>query len=181
MTRWWIARERDVTHLQFPAWGYANSFQGDSPSILARHNTDRRRSEDKMPDANYLQVRNFLLVLPFMSVQTQCPVAFTSRILGGKWKARIVWALIRRETLRFSEIRRACPPISDRILSKELKELEGCGLIVRREYSTIPPKTEYSLTALGQTLRPAMAAMAAWGTEHRSTISDLLENGTGHE
>ncbi|WP_082751418.1 helix-turn-helix domain-containing protein [Burkholderia sp. MSMB1459WGS] len=106
-----------------------------------------------------------------MEASTQCPVAFTSRIMGGKWKARIVWALIRHEPLRFSEVRRACPPISDRILSKELKELEGWGLIARREYSTIPPRTEYSLTALGQTLGPVMAAMAAWGTEHRSTIA----------
>jgi DNA-binding HxlR family transcriptional regulator len=85
--------------------------------------------------------------------------------MGGKWKARIVWALIRHNILRFSEIRKACPPISDRILSKELKELEGWGLVSRREYPTIPPKTEYSLTALGQTLRPLMATMADWGTK----------------
>ena len=116
-----------------------------------------------------------------MKVPTRCPVAFTSRIMGGKWKARIIWALIRNEPLRFSDVRRACPPISDRILSKELKELEGCGLIARREYSTIPPKTEYSLTALGQTLRPVMAAMAAWGTEHRSIISDQIGADTVHE
>jgi len=99
-----------------------------------------------------------------MKAPTQCPVTFTSRVVGGKWKARIVWALLRNETLRFSELRRACPPISDRILSKELKELEGWGLISRREYSTIPPKTEYSLTIVGQTLRPVMLAMADWGT-----------------
>lgn len=99
-----------------------------------------------------------------MEAPTQCPVTFTSRVTGGRWKARIVWALLRNECLRFSEVRRACPPISDRILSKELKELEGWGLISRREYSTIPPKTEYGLTALGQTLRPVMQAMAEWGT-----------------
>jgi DNA-binding HxlR family transcriptional regulator len=100
-----------------------------------------------------------------MKAPTQCPVTFTSRVTGGRWKARIIWALLRNETLRFSDVRRACPPISDRILSKELKELEGWGLISRREYSTIPPKTEYSLTALGQTLRPVMEAMADWGTK----------------
>jgi DNA-binding HxlR family transcriptional regulator len=105
-----------------------------------------------------------------MKVPTQCPVAFTSRIMGGRWKARIVWALIRNESLRFSEIRRACPPISDRILSKELKELDGWGLIAREEHSAIPPKTEYRLTELGLTLRPVMAAMAEWGLEHRSAI-----------
>ena len=72
--------------------------------------------------------------------------------------------------LRFSDLRRACPPISDRILSKELKELEAWGLISRKEYAVVPPRTEYRLTALGQTLKPVMAAMADWGLTHRSTI-----------
>jgi DNA-binding HxlR family transcriptional regulator len=107
-----------------------------------------------------------------MQFATKCPVAFTSRILGGKWKARIVWALVRTEPLRFSEVRRACPPVSDRILTKELRELEEWGLISRRQYPVIPPKTEYRLTALGNTLRPVMASMAEWGHEHRSTITD---------
>jgi len=108
-----------------------------------------------------------------MKIQTQCPVTFTSRILGGKWKARIVWALVRNEPLRFSEIRRACPPVSDRILTKELRELAECGLISRVEYPVIPPKTEYSLTPLGHTLRPVMAAMADWGLSHRAEVADL--------
>jgi len=105
-----------------------------------------------------------------MKFPTQCPVAFTTRIMGGKWKARIVWALTRNEVLRFSELRRSCPPISDRILSKELKELEGWGLVSRTEYRVVPPRTEYRLTALGRTLEPVMAAMADWGLTHRSKI-----------
>lgn len=113
-----------------------------------------------------------------MKFASTCPVAFTSRILGGKWKARIVWALIRNEPLRFSEIRRECPPISDRILTKELRELEQCGLISRVEYPVIPPKTEYSLTPLGQTLRPVMSAMADWGLANRSKVTDLPESTT---
>jgi DNA-binding HxlR family transcriptional regulator len=99
-----------------------------------------------------------------MEALPQCPVTFTSRITGGRWKARIVWALLRRKVLRYSEIRKACPPISDRILSKELKELECWGVIWRKEYGTIPPKTEYGLTEVGETLRPVMLAMADWGT-----------------
>jgi DNA-binding HxlR family transcriptional regulator len=102
-------------------------------------------------------------------------VAFTSRILGGKWKARIVWALVRDEPQRFSALRRACPPVSDRILTKELRELEKWGLISRREYPVIPPRTEYSLTELGNTLRPVMAAMADWGLGHRSAVSSALD------
>ena len=108
---------------------------------------------------------------------TPCPVALTSRVMGGKWKARMVWALIRTEPLRYSQIRAACSPISDRILSKELKELEELGLISRKEYPVVPPKTEYKLTALGRTLEPVMAAMADWGTSHRAKIVDAAENG----
>lgn len=115
------------------------------------------------PSANPSQVRNLLLVHAAMKAQRQCPVTFTSRITGGRWKAKIVWVLLRNESLRYSEVRKACPPISDRILSKELKELESWGMISRREYSTIPPKTDYSLTALGHTLRPVLEAMAEWG------------------
>lgn len=102
-----------------------------------------------------------------MPTDTRCPVTITNRIIGGKWKARIIWALTREGVLRFSEIRRACPPISDRILSKELKELEISRIIARKEFDVVPPKTEYSLTPLGHTLRPIMAAMATWGKEQR--------------
>jgi DNA-binding HxlR family transcriptional regulator len=109
-----------------------------------------------------------------MTNTTACPVAFTTRILGGKWKPRIIWALIRGDRLRYSELRRACPPISDRILSKELKELEAWRLIARRDFLTVPPKTEYRLTVLGETLRPVMAAMANWGLAQRDTIADPI-------
>jgi DNA-binding HxlR family transcriptional regulator len=103
---------------------------------------------------------------------SKCPVAFTSRILGGRWKARIIWALVQKGTLRFSEIRAACPPISDRILSLELKELAAWGFIDRKEYPVIPPKTEYRLSSAGQTLKPVMAAMAEWGLANRDSVSD---------
>lgn len=105
-----------------------------------------------------------------MNAPPQCPVTFTSRVVGGRWKAKIVWALLQHESLRFSDVRRACPPISDRILSKELNELEDWGLILRRESSAVPLKVDYSLTALGQTLRPLMAAMAEWGEKTQAAI-----------
>ena len=98
-----------------------------------------------------------------MKAALQCPVTFASRVVGGRWKAKIIWALLREDTLRFSAIRRACPPVSDRMLSKELKDLEGWGLVTRREYPTVPPRTEYSLTAAGLTLRPVLTSMADWG------------------
>lgn len=113
-----------------------------------------------------------------MEFSNPCPVAFTTQVMGGRWKARIVWALIRQQPLRFSELRRSCPPISDRILSKELKELEEWGLLSRREYPVVPPKTEYSLTPLGRTLEPLMAAMADWGLANRQAILRSDEPGS---
>ena len=102
-----------------------------------------------------------------------CPVAFATRVIGGKWKPRIVWALLRTERVRFSALRRACPPISDRILSRELKELEAAGLIRREQRPFLPPHTEYGLTDLGLTLRPMMAAMADWARQSRTTIETV--------
>lgn len=83
-----------------------------------------------------------------------------------------MWALIREEPLRFSAIRRACPPVSDRILTKELRELEEWGLLSRKEYPVVPPKTEYSLTSLGNSLRPLIASMAEWSLTHRAQIEE---------
>ena len=116
-----------------------------------------------------------------MTTETRCPVTLTSRVLGGKWKARIVWALVRHDTLRFSEIRRSCVPISDRILSKELKDLEGWGLVQRQAHPVVPPRTDYRLTILGQTLRPVMAAMAAWGNAHGPILPGPAGGGSGVE
>jgi DNA-binding HxlR family transcriptional regulator len=115
-----------------------------------------------------------------MKPPTPCPVAFTNLIMGGKWKPRIVWALTRNDDLRFSDLRRACPPISDRILSKELKELQVWGLIARKEYPVVPPHTEYRLTALGRTLEPVMAAMADWGLKRRAQVM-LVAEGVAEE
>ena len=111
-----------------------------------------------------------------MEFPNPCPVAFTSKILGGRWKPRIVWALVRNEPLRFSAVRRECPPVSDRILTKELRELEAWGILSRKEYPVIPPKTEYRLTELGNTLRPIMSAMADWGFAHKASIVEAPDS-----
>ncbi len=110
----------------------------------------------------------------------QCPVIFASRILGGRWTAKIVHLLLRNEKLRYSELRRGCVPISDRILSLELKELQSRGLVVRHDHGTIPPRTEYSLTELGQTLRPLVEAMASWGKDVQAKLGSA-EAANEHE
>jgi DNA-binding HxlR family transcriptional regulator len=137
--------------------------RSDVTQIAFMHHSPVWIGRKKHQAVSCLQARIFLLVLTVMTAQRQCPVTFTSSITGGRWKPKIIWTLLRSEPQRYSALRRACPPISDRILSKELKELESCGLVSRREHAIIPPRTEYSLTALGHTLRPILEAMAEWG------------------
>ena len=102
----------------------------------------------------------------------QCPVALTARVMSGKWKPRILYVLLQNEKLRFSELRRECPPISDRMLSLELKELEEWGLIDKEVFPVVPPKTEYTMTTYGRTLDPVMKAMADWAKTMNTTKAE---------
>ena len=83
-----------------------------------------------------------------------CPVEATIALIGGKDK-----------TLRYSEIHRLVPKATDKMLAQQLRELESDGLINRKVYPVVPPKTEYSLTSLGESIIPVLSAMCDWGTE----------------
>ena len=93
-----------------------------------------------------------------------CPVEAAMDVIGGKYKALIVYELM-SGTKRYHEIGRAVPQATPRMLSKQLKELEEDGVINRMMYPVVPPKTEYSLTETGQTLVPIVDALCKWG-EH---------------
>jgi len=86
-------------------------------------------------------------------------------VIGGKWKPLIIWFL-RKRVLRFSELRRAIPGITDVMLTKQLRELEQDGIIRRKVYTQVPPKVEYSLTPLGMTVIPLLNALCDWAIEH---------------
>lgn len=94
-----------------------------------------------------------------------CPVELTLGTLQGKWKILILWHL-RDATLRYSELRRALPKVTHKMLSQQLRELEADGLIHREVYPVVPPKTEYSLTSEGRTLIPVLTAMQQWGLRY---------------
>lgn len=94
-----------------------------------------------------------------------CPVEATLEIIGGKWKGVILYHL-QSETLRFSELKRATGNITQRTLTKQLRELEADGLVKRKVYPVVPPKVEYSLTEKGQTLGPVIHALEEWGREN---------------
>ena len=93
---------------------------------------------------------------------TKCPVEVTLGLVGGKWKSLVIWHLCGR-TLRFSELSRAMPGVTAKMLTMQLRELETSGLVKRTIYAEVPPRVEYSLTSTGQSLRPILEAMYAWG------------------
>ncbi|MDD5023763.1 MAG: helix-turn-helix domain-containing protein [Methanoregula sp.] len=94
-----------------------------------------------------------------------CPVEGTLDVIGGKWKPLIIWFL-RKRVLRFSDLRRSIPGITDVMLTKQLRELEEDGVIKRKVYNQVPPKVEYSLTPLGMTIIPLLDALCDWAIEH---------------
>jgi DNA-binding HxlR family transcriptional regulator len=94
-----------------------------------------------------------------------CPVEATIDIIGGKWKLWIIWCL-RDSVLRFSELQKEMPGVSPKVLTKQLRELEGRGIVLRKIYPEIPPKVEYSLTPLGRTTIPIVDALCEWGKEY---------------
>ena len=97
----------------------------------------------------------------------ECPVAATLEVIGGKWKPLILFHL-RDRPMRFSELRRMVPQATQKMLTQQLRDLERDGIIHRKVYAVIPPKVDYSLTDYGQTLKPLLALMCAWGSKHRS-------------
>ncbi|MFJ4192446.1 winged helix-turn-helix transcriptional regulator [Pseudomonas sp. NPDC089534] len=98
-----------------------------------------------------------------------CPVTFTVDVIGGKWKSLILFHLI-GGTRRFNELRRLMPEITQRMLTLQLRELETDRVINRVVYREVPPKVEYSLAPLGETLIPLITAMREWGAAHEETV-----------
>jgi len=94
-----------------------------------------------------------------------CPIAATLTYIGGRWKTIILYYLS-TDKRRFGEIAARIPPISRKVLSQQLKELERDGLIIREEYKEIPPRVEYSLSELGKSLSPIFREMSIWGKEN---------------
>ena len=94
-----------------------------------------------------------------------CPVEATLDLIGGKYKALILWHLSENK-LRFSELRKLVKSATPKMLTQQLRELEASKLIHREVYPVIPPKVEYSLTDTGRSLMPILVAMRDWGTEY---------------
>lgn len=94
-----------------------------------------------------------------------CPVELTLKIIGGKWRGLIIWSL-RKESKRYSEIKRCLNPVNDKSLSQCLKILVEQEIVVRKSYNQIPPKVEYSLTEKGKELLNVFDVMQTWGSKY---------------
>ena len=91
-----------------------------------------------------------------------CALDVTMDLVGGKWKTIVLWYL-RKDKLRFSELRKLIPGITEKMLSMQLRQLEQDGFVSRTVYPEVPPRVEYALTPHGRTLLPLLEEIAAWG------------------
>ena len=100
----------------------------------------------------------------------ECPVAVCVQLIGSKWKLLILRNLLTRPW-RFNELRKNLEGISQKVLTDSLRAMEQDGLITRTVYAEVPPRVEYSLTALGETIRPILNSMQQWGENYREQRS----------
>lgn len=94
-----------------------------------------------------------------------CPVSSTLKVFGGKWKPLILY-FISVDVNRFGQLQRMIPGCSKRMMTKQLRELEADGLINRKVFAEVPPKVIYSLTEMGESLRPIFRELSKWGREN---------------
>lgn len=100
-------------------------------------------------------------------IAEKCGVAYTVSLIGGRWKPSILWYLL-EGSLRYSELKKRMPEVSERMLVMQLRELEKDQLIKRAVYAEVPPRVEYTLTPLGRSMKQMLVGMEKWGTMHKS-------------
>ena len=98
-----------------------------------------------------------------------CPVSTTVALIGSKWKL-LVLRNLRMRTWRFNELQRSLEGVSQKVLTSALRDLERDGLVERTVYAEVPPRVEYSLTDLGRSLEPIMAATETWGRGYQERV-----------
>lgn len=98
----------------------------------------------------------------------ECPVATTVWLIGSKWKLLILRDLL-SGTKRYNELRRSLTGISQKVLTETLKSMVEDGIVIRTSYPEVPPRVEYSLSELGESMRPVIKVMEKWGSEYKKT------------
>lgn len=103
-----------------------------------------------------------------------CPVEACVEVIGGKWKGVILFHLL-DGTKRFNELLRLMPAVTQRMLIRQLRELESDDIVARKVFAEVPPHVEYSLSPFGKTLEPVLRTLQAWGSQYLEQISDLRQ------
>lgn len=98
-----------------------------------------------------------------------CPVETTLSLIGDKWKVMILRDLM-PGTKRFGELKKSIGSVSQKVLTAQLRDMESNGLVTRTVYPEVPPRVEYSLTALGRSLKPILDAMWNWGENYKASV-----------
>ena len=98
-----------------------------------------------------------------------CPVATTVRLIGSKWKLLIIRNLLQRPW-RFNELKKNLEGISQKVLTDSLRSMEADGIVTRTVYPVVPPRVEYALSELGESMRPVMDAMEKWGINYKNQL-----------
>lgn len=98
-----------------------------------------------------------------------CPVETTLTLISDKWKVLILRDLM-NGTMRFGERRKSIGQVSQKVLTAQLRQMEGSGLLTRTVYPEVPPRVEYTLTDLGRSLKPILDAMRVWGEEYQASM-----------
>ena len=98
-----------------------------------------------------------------------CPVATTVNLIGNKWKLLIMRNLLQRPW-RFNELQKSLDGISQKVLTDSLRTMEKDGIIIRTVYAEVPPRVEYSLSEIGESMRPILDAMLIWGKDYKSKM-----------
>ena len=99
-----------------------------------------------------------------------CPVETTLTLISNKWKVLIIRDLL-PGTKRFGELKKSIGSVSQKVLTAQLRQMEESGLLTRTVYPEVPPRVEYTLTELGQSLRPVLDALKSWGEEYKAKMS----------
>ena len=99
-----------------------------------------------------------------------CPVETTLTLISDKWKVLIIRDLL-PGTKRFGELKKSIGSVSQKVLTAQLRQMEESGLLTRTVYPEVPPRVEYTLTELGQSLRPVLDALKKWGEEYKAKMS----------
>lgn len=113
------------------------------------------------------ELEQYLILVKKGDTNRECPVKSALEILGGRWKLRILAALLRKEIIRFNELKRIISGITNTMLSNSLHELERDGLITRTQYNEMPIKVEYRLTNKGNSLLPIFYELTKWWTLYK--------------